>query len=210
MQVLFVDTPEGTQIGPECRAHSPASVAMDLALTITIVIPRPFAHPVGNRGMARMAPPITLPFIGIEQCAAGRHTVSNKVVAGLPVRMVADPPALLSCVARDDADDGGTIVGIGTVPFALIGVPAWRIVGVAMRRAFFPPRSGTVRPPQRRCRALHRSAPCRRGVWSCLRERPSSRARRAMGSPLATPRSNSTRVAGRCRVFSKAVSVSSV
>jgi hypothetical protein len=50
---------------------------------------------------------------------------------------------------------------------------------------------------------------CRK-VCSYLRDRPNSRARRALGSPLAILRSNSTRVAGRCRVFSKRVPVSSV
>jgi hypothetical protein len=46
MQILFVDTPEGAHRGPERGACSLAAVAMDLALPVTIVIPRPFAHPV--------------------------------------------------------------------------------------------------------------------------------------------------------------------
>jgi hypothetical protein len=71
MQVLFVDTPEGTQIGPERGARSLAAVAVDLAPTLTIVIPGPFAHPVGHRGMARMATAITLPLIRIEPRATG-------------------------------------------------------------------------------------------------------------------------------------------
>ena len=116
-----MDTPEGTQVGTERCARPLTGVAMDLAATIPIVIPCPFAHPVGHRGMARMAPTITLPFIGIEPRATGGHVGSNKNVAGLPVRMVADPPALLARVARDDADDGGPIVDIGAVALALIG-----------------------------------------------------------------------------------------
>jgi hypothetical protein len=79
-------------------------------------------------------------------------------MAGLPVPVVTDLPALLSHVARDDADDGRPIVGIGAVPFAPIGASAWRIGGVAMWCAFFPPRSGRAHQPQRRCRALPRSA----------------------------------------------------
>ena len=134
------------------------------------------------------------------------------------VRMVADPPALRARVARDDADEGGTIVGIGAVPFALMGALAWRVSGIAMGRAFFPLRSGTARLPRRRCRTSRRSARCRSGwlgmrcrrVWSGLRDRPNSRARRAVGSPLAMPRSRSTSVAGRWRVFSKTVLVRSV
>jgi hypothetical protein len=157
MQVLFVDTPEGTQVGPECCACPLTGIAMDLALTISMVIPRPFAHPVGNRGMARMAPPITLPFISTEQRAPRRHIVSNQVMAGLPVCMVADPPALLSRVARDDTDDGGTIIRIGAMSFALVGAsPGW-IRRVRVRRAFFPPRCGTARRLRRPCPSSRQS-----------------------------------------------------
>jgi hypothetical protein len=119
MQGLFVDTPEGPQVGTKRRPRPRTGVAMDPALAVTVVIARPFAHPVGNRGMARMATSITLPCIGIEPCARGGHVVGHEGVAGWPVRMVADPPALLACVARDDADHGGTIVGRGAVPFLL-------------------------------------------------------------------------------------------
>jgi hypothetical protein len=66
-----MDTPEGAQVGPERCARSLAAVAMDLALTVTIAIPRPFAQPVRHRGMARMTAPVTLPFIRIEQRAPG-------------------------------------------------------------------------------------------------------------------------------------------
>jgi hypothetical protein len=137
MQVWLVDTFEGTQVGTQRRARPLAGVAMDLALAITMIIPRPFAHPMGNRGMARLAAAITLPFVGIEPCAVQGHMVDKEIVAGLPVRVVADPQVLLAHLVRDDTDDGRTIVGIGAVPFALIGTPPGRISGVAMRRAFF-------------------------------------------------------------------------
>jgi hypothetical protein len=149
VQVLLVDTPEGAQVGPKRRARPLAGVAMDLALAVPMIIPRRFAHPMGNSGMAGMAAAITLPFVGLEPCAVRGHVVSHQVVAGVPVRMVADPPALLSCVARDDTDDRGAIVGRGAVPFALIGTPAWWIDGVTRRPAFFPPRYGTAHRPQR-------------------------------------------------------------
>jgi hypothetical protein len=162
-----VETPEGTPVGTERRICPLAGVAMDLALAVTVVIACPFAHPVGNRGMARMATSITLPFIGIEPCATGGHVVGDQVVAGLPVRMVADPQALRVRVARDDADDGGTSVGRGAVPFALLGAPAWRVGGIATGRACFPLRSGTARLPQRRWRTSRRSALCRSGWFGC-------------------------------------------
>jgi hypothetical protein len=157
MQVLFVDTPEGTQIGPERCARPLAGIAMDLALAITIIIPGPFAHPMGNRGMARMTATITLPFISIEQRAPGRHVVSDQLAAGLQVGMIADPPALLARVARDDTDDGRAIVGIRPTPFALVGAPPGWICRVRVRRAFFPPRFGTARRLRRLPRASHRS-----------------------------------------------------
>jgi hypothetical protein len=93
--------------GPEVRAKpSPSALAggaMDRALAVTILVPRPFAHPMGTRGLVRMAAAITLPFGGIEQGAAWGHVVGHERVAGLPVRVVTDPPALLARVARDDA-----------------------------------------------------------------------------------------------------------
>jgi hypothetical protein len=81
-----VDAPESAQLRPERRARPLAGVAMDLALAITIIIPRPFVHTVANRGMGRMAATIALPFVGIKQSAA---------------RMMADdfPTLALSCYA---------------------------------------------------------------------------------------------------------------
>jgi hypothetical protein len=148
-----VDASERTEVRAERRTGSFARVAVDLASAITIPIPRPFAHTMRNRGMVRMAAAIALPFVGIEQGAARGHIVGNEGMAGLPVRVVTDPPALLACVPRDDADDGRPIVGIGAVPFTLIGAPAWGGGGVAMGCAFFPPRSGRAHPPHRRCRS---------------------------------------------------------
>jgi hypothetical protein len=49
----------------------------------------------------------------------------------------------------------------------------------------------------------------RRG-WRGVRDRPSARARRAVGSPLATPRRRNPRVAGLCRVLAKTGPVSRV
>ena len=98
MQELLVDAPEGPQVGPERRPRSLTGITMDLALAITIVIPRPFAHTMGNRGMVRMAVTIALPFVGIEPRATRQHVVGNEGVAGLPVRVVADPKSLLTRV----------------------------------------------------------------------------------------------------------------
>jgi hypothetical protein len=102
-------------------------------------------------------------------------------VAGPRVRIVAHPKALLARLARDHTDEGGTIVGIRAVPIALIGAVSFTLAWMRCRR-----------------------------VCRCVRDSPSSRARRAVGSPLAMPRSRSTIVAGRCRVFAKTVPVKRV
>jgi hypothetical protein len=138
MQALFVDTPEDTQGGPEACPRSFTGVAMDLALATPIVIPRPCAHAAGPRGMARMAPTIALPCIGIEGCAAGGHVISHKAVAGSPVGMITAPPALLTRVPRDNADDGGAIDGIGAVSLVRVGAPPGGIRRVRVRCAFSP------------------------------------------------------------------------
>jgi hypothetical protein len=153
---------KGPQVGAECRSCPFAGVAMDLALAIPMIIPRPFAHPVGHGGIARMTATIALPFGGIEPCAARGHVVGHEGVADLPVRMVTDPPALLARVARDDADDGGRCRALGAY---------WRAAGVDRwdrdAACFFPPRSGTARPPQRLYRSSRRLVPCRSGWFGC-------------------------------------------
>jgi hypothetical protein len=117
MQVLLMDTSEGTEIRPERRARSFTTVAVDFTAAITIIVLGPFAGAVAHGGMGGVAAMITLPLVGVECRAASRDVVSNKVAAGLPVRMVADPPALLARVPRDDADDGRAIVPISPVPY---------------------------------------------------------------------------------------------
>jgi hypothetical protein len=161
MQIPLLDASEATQVSPECRTCSLAGVAVHLTLAIAIVIPCPFADAVPDGGVGCMAAPIALPLVGVELGAAGRHVVRDQGCAGAPIGMVAHPVALLTRVPRDDADDWGTIVGVGPMPSPLVGTPAGRISGIAMWRAFFPRRSDTPRRPQRRCRPSPQSAPSR-------------------------------------------------
>jgi hypothetical protein len=157
VQVPLVNPPEGTQVRAKRCPHAFAGVTVDLANTIMVIIAGPLPNAVTHRGMGRMAAVITLPFIRVPDRALLRDTLSDQVSACAPVRAVTYPEALLTRVARDYTDDGRTIVRIGAVPLALIGASAGRIRGVAMGGAFFPPRSDTVRPPQRRCRSSRRS-----------------------------------------------------
>src|SRR5215510_7769842 len=66
MQVLFVDTTEGTKIRPERRARSFTTIAVDCTAAITIVIPGPFAGTVAHSGVGSRAPSVALPLVGVQ------------------------------------------------------------------------------------------------------------------------------------------------
>jgi hypothetical protein len=97
-----VDAPEGAPGGPTRRGRPLAGVATDLALALTVSLPSPCVHRMGNRGRARMAAAITLPCVGREPRAARRHVLSHEVLAGLPVRVVTAPPARRARLARPE------------------------------------------------------------------------------------------------------------
>jgi hypothetical protein len=118
---------------------------------------------MADGGMGGMTAPVTLPFVGVQPRAVSGNVFIDQATASPPVRVVAHPKALLTRVARNDADDRRSIIGIGAVAFARIGASARWIGGIAMRRAFFPPRSGTVRQPQTRCRSSPRLVRYRSG-----------------------------------------------
>lgn len=153
MEVPLVDASERSEVRAERRTGSFARVAVDLTAAIPVIISCPFVHAVADGGVGRMAAPVALPFVRVEDRAAPGETLGNQARAGMLIRMITDPKALLTRLARDDADNGGTIVRVGAVSFALIRTSTGRIGGIAMGRAFFPRHSGRVRPPQRRCQA---------------------------------------------------------
>jgi hypothetical protein len=117
--------------------------------------------------MGRMTAPIALPFIGVEDRARSRDVCRDHVVTGGCGCVIADPETALARVSRDDADEGRTIVGKGALPCPLVSPPSGRLRGVKMGRAFVPRRSGTMRPPRRRCRASHQSGRWRSGELGC-------------------------------------------
>jgi hypothetical protein len=159
IEVLLVDTPESTQIGAKCRTCSLTGIAMHFASAIPIIIPCPFVDAVADRGMGWMTVPVALPLISIQPRAASRKVFDDESMTSPPVRVVAHPKTLLARLARDDTDDGGPIVSVSAVAFALIGTSAWRVVGITMRCAFFPPRSGTAHLPRRQCQPSPLSEP---------------------------------------------------
>jgi hypothetical protein len=164
MQVLLVDAPERTEVRAERRARSFTGITMDFALAITVIIACPFVDTVADGGMSWMTPPVALPFVGVQPRAVSWNVFIDEAMARPSVRVVAHPKALLTCIARNDADDGGPIVSIGAVAFALVGTATWRVAGIAMGRAFFPPRSGTIRQPQTPCPSSPRLARYRSGA----------------------------------------------
>jgi hypothetical protein len=142
---------KATQIGPERRASALAGIAVDLAAAISIIVPRPLVHTMTDRGMKGMAPTIALPLVGIELRTMSGNVLPHQGRASTPIGMVPNPEALLAGVPGDETDNRRTIVGVGPMSSPLIGPPTGRIIGVRMRRAFFPPRFGTARPPQTPC-----------------------------------------------------------
>ena len=158
VQVVRVNAPEGAQGGTKRGPRSVAGVAVALAHAIVSISTGPLPWAVTHRGRGRMAATRALPCVGIEPRAARGHVVGDEGVAGLPVRGVADPPALRTRVTRDAAADGGTSMGRGAVPLARIGASTGWSGGLAMRRAVFPRHAGRAHPPQRRCQSSRRSA----------------------------------------------------
>jgi hypothetical protein len=152
-----VNPTEGTQVGAERRACPFTGIAVDLPSAVPVIISGPFVDAVADRGMGRVTPPVALPLVGIQPCAASREVFHDELMTRPSVGAVTHPEPLLACLTRDETDNGRTIIGIGAVPLALIRAPAGRIRGVAMGGTFFPPRSDTVHLPQRRRRSSPRS-----------------------------------------------------
>jgi hypothetical protein len=140
MHVLVVNTLERTEVPAVRCARTLAGVAVDLAAAVTIIIPRPLVNAVADSGTAEMPPVIALPLIGIKPRAVYANVLRDGSGAGARAGMVADPEALRARLARDQTNDGGTIIGIGAVPPPLVGTLPGRIDRVRMRGAFFPPR----------------------------------------------------------------------
>jgi hypothetical protein len=166
MQVLLVNPAEGPQIRPQRRAGPFTGVAVDLALAIPIIIPCPFVHAMADGRVGRMAAVIALPFIGVQERALQRDILGDQVSARTPVRMVAHPKTLLPRLARDHANDGWAIIGIGAVPLPFISASAGRIAGVAMGR-IFSLHSDRVHQPQRQCQPSHRWVRSRSSWLGC-------------------------------------------
>src|SRR5262245_34495514 len=110
----------------EVPPRSLAGIAMHFASAIAIIIPRPFVYTMADGGMSGMTASVALPCLGVQPRAASGNMVGDERAARPCVCMVAPPKAPLARVPRNDADDGGPIVGIGAVALALIGASTRR------------------------------------------------------------------------------------
>jgi hypothetical protein len=161
-----MNAPKHPQKRTQSCTRSFAGVAVDLAPVIPIIIARPLAHAVTDGRMGRMTATITLPFIGIQPCAARWDIGGDQVMAGPRVRMIAHPEAVLTRLPRHHTQNRWAIVGIGPLPPALVRAPTWRVMRVTMWGAFFPPRSDRVRRPQTSFQSSARLAPYGSGSFA--------------------------------------------
>lgn len=153
---------------------------VDLAYAITISIPRPSA--VAHGGVGGRTAVSALPLVRVQGGTIRQAVLGDQGLAGARIRALAAPEARLARVPRHHPDAGGTLVGGGPVSLPLIGTPAGRLIGRTSGAGHHSGRGGLVQVAWRRCRRV-----CR-----CVRDTPNSRARRAVGSPLAIPRRNRT------------------
>jgi hypothetical protein len=202
VQVLLVHPAEGTQVGAKRCPRSCAGVAVDLADASVIIITCPLPSAVTHRGRGRMAAAIALPLVCVQDCSVCRDVLGDQVVARACVRVVADPEAWLARLSRDHTEDRGTSVRIRSVPFTLIGASPWRVGGVAMGPAVFPPRADTVRRPHGRCQSSRRWALCRSDWPGCAAAGYAAASvtppTRAPAGPSARPWRSHAAAAGAC------------
>ena len=213
-----MDPAEGPHIGSPCCARALTGVTVHFTSAIAMILPRPLRPAMADHRLGGMTPAVTLPLLRLEPWTPRRLVLRAQGRAGRSVGMVADPPALCPRLAPDHPDEGGDDRGRQSR-----GLSAdWPAAGAGQREpdgaCFFSPACGSNAAASKAVPGITPVGAvafrlacirCRSGC-RCLRERPNSRARRAVGSPLANPRRHRTQVAGRCRVFAKTVPVSRV
>jgi hypothetical protein len=74
---------------------------------------------MADRRIGWMTPPVALPCIGVQPRAGSRKVFGDERTARQHVRVVAHPEALLTCIAGDNADDGGRSLAYVPCPLRL-------------------------------------------------------------------------------------------
>ena len=204
IQVLLVETPRATEVRADRRPSPFTGVTADFALAITVIIARPFVYTIADCGMGWMTAPAALPFVGVQPRAAtgmfspmrGRH-VRGSAWSATQKRCSPVSRAMLM-MGADQGQRGGGLGAYGhvdvagrTVAMGVLVFPACRCSSSASNAVPVITSAGAV--------SFRFVCTRWRSVCSCLRDIPNSRAKRAVGSPLAMPRSRRTSVAGLLR-----------
>ena len=175
-------TPEHAEEISQPGPDSLQCIAVHLADPVAVVIARVLPAVMADRGVPAAVP-----------CTAPTRRCTPSPPAWWRARPSGGPPppphsdlesAALTAGRRADRRPVG---GPGAVALDLVRPPPWRVVGIEVRHAFFPPHFGTSRRPRR-----GRPAAARARAWTACRSRsrcwrltPTSRASLAVGTPWA-------------------------
>jgi len=140
---------ERPQEGAQASAHPFTPIAMHFALPVAIVITRPLLLSVFDGRVLLLVPVVTALFVRIDDRPFWRYCFSKNTLASGLVALADHPAALFATLAADNVNDRRPIVVVGARAWRLSRTTTWRVVRIAMRRTFFPLRSGTTRRPRR-------------------------------------------------------------
>src|SRR5512143_1562239 len=122
---------------------------MHLADAVPVVVPRPLSRRMTDRGMSaahRRELVIPRPFVRVDRDHRPRRPTYH-VLQRRAVSVLGDAQADLTALPAHHSADRRAVVGPSAVAAGLVRPPTRRIVRVAVRHAFFPPRSGRSRRP---------------------------------------------------------------
>ena len=116
------------------------TIAVDFAHAIAIIIPRPLVLTVIDGRVVLHDPMVTAIVVGVNDRPIRRNCFSENTVTSGCIAVRDYPTALFARVATDDMNDRRSVVVIGAMARLLIRAAAGRVIRVAVRVAFFPPR----------------------------------------------------------------------
>src|SRR5580765_6329716 len=174
-EVLLVNPPKGAQEIPYCGPQALNRVGVDLPDAIAIIISGPFFGTMTDGTVPTLDPPIARPLIGVATRLPLRIAMDMRLQRDA-IRMLADPQATASSLAPNRSHHRGSIVLIGAVSFAFVGVPPGWVGRVGVALSFFPPHSGTSHrsPCPHPARTLRPTSHNRWPAPSAVRDAPCS------------------------------------
>ena len=150
-QVPLVHAPERPQEVPQPRPDPLQRVAVHLADPVAVVVPRPLARRVADRRVPAARSPAGGRSPATRRCRPSPPAASSATTSASSSRRSArSTTRSRTCpTARPTTPaTGGRSLAKVPWPRPLVGPPPRRVVGVGVRDAFFPPRSGTSRRPR--------------------------------------------------------------